>query len=252
MILAMVMVSLPGLESMAQDASGQTKGKESGGEALAIATFVTGEVKYKRGNDTKNVNVKTIFNKNDTVITNQGRVNIQVGPNAIIQLSPYSSISLAELYESGDRQNIEILVNSGRIYSKIVRKLQKGSTYLLYTSTLTAGVRGTEFLFSQPGKNEKKHEDSNVPAGVFVNDGKVLVRAEGDNLTDEQKKETVLNPKEQVLVTTNGFKKEILQKFIDKKMEIFKKLDVMKEENYKMLKDQKERNREMLKKIRGY
>ncbi len=252
MILAMAMVSLPGLESMAQDVSARTKGNESGTEALAIATFVTGEVKYKRGKDTKNVNVGTNFYKNDTVISNQGRVNIQVGPNAIIQLSPYSSINLAELFESGDRQNIEILVNSGRIYSKIVQKLQKGSTYRIYTNTHTAGVRGTEFLFSQPAKNEKKHEDSDVPAGVFVNEGKVIVRAEGENLTDEQKKETVLNPKEQVLVTTNGFKKEILQKFIDKKMEIFKKLDVMKEENYKMLKDQKERNREMMKKIRGY
>lgn len=241
-------ISLTMIVPMADEAPQASSQDSSESEALAIATFVTGDVNYRRNNQSKEVNVRTVFYKKDTIITNQGRVNIQVGPNAVIRLSPYSSINLAELYEEGDRQNISIFVNSGRVYSKIVKKMQKGSSYRIYTNTHTAGVRGTEFLFSQPGEEEKKHEDSDVPAGVFVNDGKVLVKSEADDDDEEM----VLNPKEQVLITTNGLKKEIMQKYIQKKMEIFKNLSVMKKKNYEMLKKQKEKNQEMLKKIRGY
>lgn len=256
-MLAAFLISLTMIVPMAKDApqasskgsanhsSGSSPKVSSSNEALAIATLATGDVKYKRNNISKTVNVRTVFYKNDTIITNNGRADIQVGPNAIIRLSPYSSINLKELYEEADRQNIAIFVNSGRVYSKIVKKMQKGSSYRIYTNTVAAGVRGTEFIFSQPGKDEKKHDDSDIPAGVFVNDGKVMVKSSGSD------KETVLDPKEQVLVTTNGLKKDILQGFMKKKMEIFKNLSVMKKKNYEMLKKQKDKNKALLKKIRG-
>lgn len=219
------------------------KEKESG-ETLAVATFTVGEVTYLRGGVEKKVTPRTIFYEKDVIVTKDGKVNIQVGPTAIVRLSPYSSLEMSKLYEIGDSREIALQLNNGRAYSKIVKKLDKDSSYRIYSPTLAAGVRGTEFVISEKSEDEPENEDSDVETGVYVNEGEVAVSEPGgDNVA-------TLSPEEQVVKTGNDLKQGILDNYMKKKMEIFENLDVMKKRNYELLKKQKDRNKESIDRIR--
>lgn len=215
--------------------SGQYAAVFAQGETLAAATLVIGEAWYERANKKIRIRPKTILYQSDLVFTANGKVHVQLGPDVILQLAPYSSVRLTDLYELGDIRRLKVGLEKGTVYSKIVRKLPPNSSYEIRTPTATAGVRGTEFIFTE-GKSDKKHEDSDINPGVYVNEGKVRVSASGS------KSALDLTQGEQVKTKQAKLQKEKLDKFMKKKMAIFAHLEVMKEKNYKMLKELKEKN----------
>ena len=205
-----------------------------GGETLAAATLVIGEAWYIRDGKKVRVRPQTIFYQSDEIQTGKGKVHVQIGPEAVLQLAPYSYINLAQLYESGETRNLVVELKNGTVYNKLVKKLPSGSSYEIRSPTTTAGVRGTEFVMTE-GQSTEKHEDSDIPPGVYVNDGKVAVASSSGSLD--------LSPGEQVRTDAAEMQKKKLEEFMQKKMEIFAHLDVMKEKNYKMLKEMKEKNK---------
>ena len=210
-------------------------------DLVSVATFVSGDVTFKHAGKQEKVKINTVFGKEDEVITKAGKVDIQVGPNAVLRLNNFTTLKFKELYEIGDAQKIKLSVNSGNVYTKIIKKLTKNSEFSVDNENSVAGVRGTEFLISETKDMKKKYEDSDVDPGIYVNDGSV----EAENRQNPGQKES-LSAGQEVVTKGGEFKKGILQEHIKQKMEIFKTLDVMKEENYKILKEQSKRTRSMM------
>ena len=223
-------------------------------EALAVATLSVGKVFYKRGKKIKKARARTIFYRGDIVFTQKGTLHLQVGPSAVVRLTSYSKISLEKLSEVANNRKIHIELKQGNMYGKIIKKLRKGSEFKVYSPTMVAGVRGTEFLISDNTKNKeakgKKYDDSKIKDGVYVNEGKVAILKRETNGAYDLKNALLLKKGEKAVVQKGeDLKKDILDKFMQRKLEIFKKLEAMKESNYLLLKKQKDRNQALIRKI---
>ncbi|RME93525.1 MAG: hypothetical protein D6767_00780 [Candidatus Hydrogenedentota bacterium] len=222
----------------------QVQAKKKSKETLAVALLVIGKVDVLRNGRKKRVKTKMFFEKNDTIITSRnGKINLQIGPKAVIRVAPNSMVQLSKLAEIKRGEQIELTLKKGTIYSKIVRKLKGNEAFRVRTRTIVAAVRGTEFAFSNLNMDQDKIKDEeNLSSGVYVNEGKVKVETNSGEKVD-------VSAGEEVRLTGAKLKKQILEAFVKRKLEIFKNLDVMKEQNYKMLKAQKERGQKALQKI---
>lgn len=216
-------------------------GALTAGETLAVATFSVGDVKYIRNGKKKKVAPRTVFEHRDVVITGKGKANIQVGPHAVIRLMPYSKLDFKKLYEQGDDRDIILGLKSGRVYSKIVKKLNRNSSYVIQTPSIAAGVRGTRFIVSEADESEPKHDDSDIPDGVFVDEGEVEVKGERD---------VVLKSGEQIRLDYEEQKKKILDDYMQQKLKILSSVDVMRERSYELLKKRREEGRKNIERIK--
>ena len=221
--------------------------KDKAGTTLAVAKFVRGKVYYVRNGKKKRVRVRTIFNKDDKLFTQKGKVDIQIGRRAVLRVSNYTVLYFRNLYEMGDVEQVLVELGQGRVYSKIAKKYSKGGGFKVKTPTAVAGVRGTEFVVSEnsgDAADDKKTDEAKIESGVYVNDGSVSV----SSTTREE--EVAVEGGNQVVTTGSELKQQILDSFVKRKMQIFKKLKLLKEKNYKMLKKQQERNQAALERIR--
>jgi hypothetical protein len=221
---------------------GQSKPKE----LLAAVLSASGECYYDRDSKTNRANVRTIFFKDDRVYTKKGKMDIQIGPSAVLHLSPYSSVRMSEISEMDKKTRITIALDEGHGYTKFTKPMTAGSQYVIKSPTLVAGVRGTEFILSAGADAKNKYEDSDIPSGVFVNHGKVAVSPvlRADDTVE-------IAPGEQITNVDNQVVKGVMEDFIKKKMALFKKLDVMREAQYKIMEREKNRQLELLEKVRN-
>lgn len=215
-------------------------------ELLAAALSVSGECFYERDGKTLPAKPKTIFFRNDRLFTKKGKMDVQIGPVAVLHLAPYSTIRLSDLTEQDRKTNIVVDLESGRGYTKFATKMGPGSKYTIKSPTLVAGIRGTEFVLSAGDESPQPHEDSDIPQGVFVNTGVVAVSP-----ASREEEIIELQPGEQVTGVDNALVKGVMEDFIKKKMKLFKQLNAMKEEQYRILEREKNRQIELLEKVKG-
>lgn len=221
-------------------------GQEKPKELLAAALSVSGECFYEREGKTLPVKPKTIFFRNDRLFTKKGKMDVQIGPVAVLHLAPYSTIRLSELSERDRKTNIVVDLESGRGYTKFAQKMPPGSNYAIKSPAIVAAVRGTEFIISTGEQAPQPHEDSDIPQGVFVNTGVVAVSP------SNREEETIeLQPGEQVTGVDNALVKGVMEDFIKKKMKLFRQLKAMKEEQYRILEREKNRQIEIIEKVKG-
>jgi hypothetical protein len=215
-------------------------------ELLAAALKVSGECFYERDGKTMPAKPKTIFFRSDRLFTKKGKMDVQIGPVAVLHLAPYSTIRLSDLTEQDRKSNIVVDLESGQGYTKFAKKMGPGSKYTIRSPTLVAGIRGTEFILSAGDSSGESHEDSDIPQGVFVNTGVVAVSPinREDDIIE-------LQPGEQVTGVDNALVKGVMEDFIKKKMKLFKQLNAMKEEQYRILEREKNRQIELLEKVKG-
>ena len=215
-------------------------------ELLAAVLNVSGEAFYERDGKTAPAKIKTIFFKSDRVFTKKGKIDIQIGPSAVLHLAPYTSVKLAELTDTNNKTSIAVELDAGRGYTKFAKPMPPGSKYAIKSPTMVAAVRGTEFVLSAGDESEQPHEDSDIPAGVFVNTGKVAVSpaSREDDVIE-------LAPGEQVTGVDNALVKGVMEDFLKKKMKLFKQLNCMKEAQYKIMEREKNRQLELLEKVRN-
>lgn len=121
-----------------------------------------------------------------------------------------------------------------------------GSKYAIKSPTMVAAVRGTEFVLSAGDESAEPHEDSDIPAGVFVNTGKVAVSP-----ASREDEVIELAPGEQITGVDNALVKGVMEDFLKKKMKLFKQLNCMKEAQYKIMEREKNRQIELLEKVRN-
>lgn len=216
-------------------------------ELLAAVLTATGECYYERDGKSEIAKVKTIFFKSDRVFTKKGKMDIQIGPSAVLHLAPYSTVKIADLSEIDKKTNIALELESGRGYTKFAKQMPQGSRYQIKTPTLVAGVRGTEFILSAGDTPEDPAaEDADIPAGVFVNHGKVAVASAA-----RENEEIEIPAGEQVTGVDNALVKGVMEDFIKKKMRLFKQLNCMREAQYKIMEREKNRQIELLEKVKG-
>jgi len=207
----------------------------------AIVIFVSGDVFHVDTKGKKNkLKIGASIQKNESIVTENGKVRVQVAQAYICHLSSYTKITFDELQAQKEKLNVEVNLEYGQIYSKLEKGDTNSKNLRIKTATVVAAVRGTEFLSSQQNTLNQKGEDSDVPDGIFVNKGEVSVEL----IKSEQ--QIMVSSGEQVVATGEELRKEIMEKFIQKKMEIFKHLELQKEKNLKMLQDQKEKGESLL------
>lgn len=216
--------------------------QEKNGELLTVATFVVGDVTANRSGKILKVTKNFIFLTGDEVITKKGTVDIQFGPGSIIRVANNTTIKIARIIEVNQKQNVNIGLTKGKVFSKVSPKTAPGSTFEVASPTITAGVRGTEFLVSEDTVGDAKDKNLDVPEGVFVKEGEVAVQVSDNGSL----KDFTVKTGEEVVVTTNGILKQILEDHVKEKMKILDTLQVMKEANYKAMKELKEKNQELL------
>lgn len=166
---------------------GEDKSKAS--ERAVLLTFAAGNVTVQRAGKDENARVGMPLYSQDTVVTEAGaKADIQLSEGAAVRIEENTTVKIEKLkvLENGNTDD-NLNLKAGSIYSKIA-KMPAGSGYTVKTPTVTAGVRGTEFLTSTSADGETE---------VAVTAGKVEVGS-GDG------KQTVLNENEKVAVSTSG------------------------------------------------
>ena len=122
-----------------------------------------------------------------------------------------------------------------------------GSSFEVTSPTMIAAVRGTEFLISEEmDESSEATTTPEIPEGVFVKEGEVAIQVTKVISENDKVKEFTAKAGEEVVVTTNGIKKQILEDHIKEKMKILDTLKVMQASNYKMMKEMKQKNQELM------
>ncbi|WOT12916.1 FecR family protein [Leptospira interrogans] len=207
-------------------------------EEIAIVLFVTGKVQYSQAGKTETLKKNVILTKNAKVETGEGKADLQLGANAVIRIAPFTKIEIAELFSDNSKNTVKLTLVSGKLFTN-VQKSNKKEELEISSASYTAGVRGTQFVISEEKTKTPKNEDSDIPEGVFVNEGEVTVHpSSGNDLNLQAGEQASWNGKELLA--------EPLKEFMKEKMKIIQNFKAIKSENYQMLKEQKLKNKELL------
>jgi len=189
-------------------------------------------------------------------------VDIYFGGN-VIRILEKSTVSMKELTReiNSNKEILEFYVDRGKLFSRVSRKLKPGEKFKVSTPTVTAGVRGTEFLVEENrGKGKiscvegvvaaKKsgEEDSkaiDVPAGKEAELG-----ADNKFSVNDLKQENI-DRINKIKEDIREIQKDIREKFEKQRDEIRKAVQDQKEKNKQMVQDQKAKDKENVERIKG-
>ena len=141
-----------------------------------IITFIKGYVTIEKADNAKE---KALLGgqvlTGDVLRTgDRATATIQIGSTAVIKLEPKTTLEFTKIIES---DNITLTNQRGSVFSR-VEKLGIGEDFNISTPTVTAGVRGTEFISSFDGRKSK----------FIVREGKVALGKtppKGQEITDD-------------------------------------------------------------------
>lgn len=199
-------------------------------------------------------------------------VDIYIG-DYIIKILGDTTLDIEQLFEqvkSGNKQ-VKLMLEKGKVFSRITSKLVKGDIYEVSTPTATAGVRGTDFLVTEEeGKSNVACLKGLVEVLNNSLKGSEPVMLEPKEETDvipgeDMVKKQISSDKLRMLnILTNirELRKEIRQKFEKQREEIRQHvkdqraknreiLDAQKEKDKALVEDQKKRDRENIDSIKG-
>ncbi|MFO1525433.1 MAG: hypothetical protein U1F16_05605 [Turneriella sp.] len=105
-------------------------------EMLAAVLTATGECYYERDGKADFAKVKTIFFKGDRVYTMKGKMDVQIGANAVMpHLAPYTTIKITDMSETEKKASIAMDLESGRSYTKFTKQMAPRTKYTIKTPT---------------------------------------------------------------------------------------------------------------------
>lgn len=210
-------------------------------DMIAIAISKVGNAVYERNNKQSPITKGMIFEVKDKVITMNGTVDIQIGQNSIIRVAKNSVLLISKLLEENGAEKTELNLNKGAILTKVTKKMDKNSDFKVVTPTITAGVRGTQFMI-QEGEDMDASGDNKLDPGAYVKEGLIEVK------TSYSPAAIAVEAGQELITSQKKLKAEIMDDYALGKMKILDTLNVMKEANYKNLQEQREKNKELLKK----
>ncbi len=182
--------------------SGETATRvDSGGEAesesfTGTVTFLTGEVAVGSNGESKAIDVGDRVVEGDVVTTGaDSTCEIQFGRFGSVHVSADTSLDVSRLSRDAGVTKSELLLGAGTVICK-VRKLSGDDSFIIRTSTLVCGVRGTVFLVShEEGKKTKVAvESGRVALAPGTADPAADPAASSDTLVVEAGFESVVRP----------------------------------------------------------
>ena len=222
-------------------------------ESFLLVLSKKGDVVLLRNNQEMTVEASSFVMKGDTIRTGEASgMDLEFPNGALLRIKERTSVSINSILSQEDTQ-VEIALNSGKIFSKIKNKLKDKESFRIKTPTMIAGVRGTEFSVSEEEipkimvlEGEVSAEKESSPI-LPVSAGK---KAEGEileisDLSPDEKKE--LETDSMSLVPSTVEFKENAQRLLTEFKESQKTLiEDQKTKNQDDLKGQKERNQNEL------
>jgi hypothetical protein len=207
--------------------------------SIAVS-FVNGETYLVRKGKKQLLKPKTMLAKDDEIQTENGIADLQLGTEAIFRINKNTKILIKNLVSSENKKSVSIFLEIGELFAKI-NKIKDGNKTMEFNSpSINAGVRGTEFLFSE---KSTELENDNAPSGLFLKEGEVEV-----SNSRKLEQTEILKAGEEVLVTSNGLKKGIIEAYLKEKMEILNTLVIQKDLNNKSLNEMKNKNQDLYRK----
>ena len=124
----------------------ETQVKDAAG-AVARITFIKGEVSALRGTEKVALDVGTVLQQGDKVLTgSEAQVELFLKGQGIVRLSENSELALSVLSE-GNKTQLGLNSGTGAFFLK---KMDRSGDFKVQAPTAVAGVRGTTFLMSVP------------------------------------------------------------------------------------------------------
>jgi hypothetical protein len=167
----------------------------------AIITFVIGDVKLTRqGMTTNKLKTREYLIDGDLIQTGKNsHLTFQVRKDIVLMIAPESKITLKNILDPNSK---ELNLHYGETLSKL-DKLSQGQGFSVKTPSISAGVRGTQFL---------TRYENNIST-VSVSTGSVAVirlKNEEENLLDQGKAIDIHEAKNKITLR-NQSQKEILK-----------------------------------------
>jgi len=156
---------------------------------------------------------------------------------------------------SANTEESSFIVEKGRMFSRVTKKLSKGDSYQVKTPTAIAAVRGTDFLVTQ------EEDKSNVACLDGLLEVLNQSLATGQPIALEEKQEVDIVPgqdmvKKQIsedklrmlniLLEIQAMREDIRKKYEQQKEEILKYVEEQKEANKTMLEEQREKDKALV------
>ncbi len=189
-----------------------------------VAILTQGESYYVRNRKRYKIKVRTIFNKDDTIIIKNGRTRIQVGPSAIISIRKNTTLQLKKLLYNNGVYQFRMSMRRGSTFHRVIKNKKYRYDYSVKTPTTIAGIRGTEFIVNEKVVADKKKQPE---SGVFVFSGIVNIAFKKQNFD--------LNANEQVTFKKNRAVRKKLSKKVKKQRRVFKGMKAMNAETFNKL-----------------
>lgn len=219
---------------------------EKAANVYGMVSFVSGEATITKNNKSMPAKLNMKVEEGDVVTTKKGLVRIQISDAYICHIEKNTTVIFKKILEKTNTKSYNIDLHKGQIFSRLVPDKTRPGELTISSPSVTAGVRGTDFMVSETGENATGLKESNgekiIPSGVYVSHGSVDVET---NAKDD--KQTVnVKSGEQATVAPGKLIKDILDDYVTTKMKILEELKIMKEFNCKLIEEQKEKNRKML------
>lgn len=132
--------------------------------AECTVIMIQGEVTINSGDL---LAVGDTIQQNDTIRTMKDSLaEIEIGDGSVIRVEANSELAFNNLFDDGETKSTELFLAAGKVFAK-PEKLEGDSSFEVKTETVTAGVRGTEFVVSI--SDDKKIQ-------IAVREGKVAVK----------------------------------------------------------------------------
>lgn len=206
-------------------------------------TYVDGKAYIVDENDNVVANIKSGMDltENSLIKTDvNSYLELTIGENSIVRIKENTKIKLITLLKINEKTDTDIKLEVGSIFAN-PEKLTSGSTFKITTRSITAGVRGTEFIVVSTEKGDvtvavKKGEvfvKANIPAELI----KELESKDKDLAQKVERcieSEIVLKENEKVEVLSNLYEKH-KEKILSTTLFDEKNITLLREDSKKLL-----------------
>ncbi|MGQ9843191.1 MAG: FecR family protein [Spirochaetota bacterium] len=183
-------------------------------------------------------------------------LEIYFGENAVKILGD-TVIKVEKLLTNVDSNTEEssFIVEKGRMFSKVTKKLAKGDSYQVKTPTAIAAVRGTDFLVTQEedksnvacldGMLEVLNQSLATGQPIVLEEKQEVDVVPGQNMVAKQISEDKLRILG-ILLEIKAMREDIRKKYEQQKEEILKYVEDQKAANKTMLDEQREKDKALV------
>lgn len=228
-------------------AAGTACKKQKKAERFGIVNFLAGTVTIIEGEKKAPAKVGDILTTGMVVETGPDSfVDIYFQENAV-KILEKSSVRIKDLAIdlNNGSEKTGFNVYRGKAFLKVAKKLAKNDSFFVGTPTVTAGVRGTEFLVAEEnGKGTVVCVDGTVRVESEVTpDQKPVLVPENKEVTVEKDKPMTVKD---ISADNRRLIQDIKENFREMKQSLREQFEKQREEIRKAVEDQKQQNKEMI------